>query len=56
MFKKRMFGYSISEVDSKMEALQDMIDLQKRDIEFLKRDNSLLKSTINAISSENEKL
>ena len=56
MFKKRMFGYSISEVDSQVEALQEMINLQKKDIEFLKRDNSLLKSTLNALSRDGEKL
>lgn len=55
MFKKSVFGYSISEVDMEIEALQQMIDLQRRDIEFLKRDNSVLKSTINALSSENRK-
>lgn len=55
MFKKSMFGYSIPEVNTEIEALQQMIDLQKKDIEFLKRDNSVLKSTINAISSENRK-
>ena len=56
MFKKSMFGYSCLEVDLEIEALHEMIDLQRRDIEFLKRDNSVLKSTINALSSEKGKV
>ena len=54
LFKKSLFGYSKKEVDGKIEDYEMLIDLQRRDIEFLKRDNDLLKSTISKMSKSNE--
>lgn len=50
--KKRLFGYSVKDVDGLVSDYESMIDLQRRDIEFLKNDNELLKSTISRITKE----
>ena len=49
--KKSFFGYSVSEVDDKVESLEQLIELQRKDIEFLKRDNDNLRSVLDEISS-----
>ena len=54
LFKKSLFGYSKKDVEGKIEDYETMIDLQRRDIEFLKKDNDLLKSTISKLSKSNE--
>ena len=54
LFKKSLFGYSKKDVNGKMEDYENLIDLQRRDIEFLKRDNDLLKSTISRLSKSDE--
>jgi len=53
-FKRSIFGYSKKDVNGKIEDYENLIDLQRRDIEYLKRDNSILKSTILRISKEND--
>ena len=45
-FKRRLFGYSTKDVNDKIEDYENLIELQKRDIEYLKYDNSILKSTL----------
>ena len=46
--KRSLFGYSVKDVEQKLLDYEHLIDLQRRDIEYLKRDNDLLKSTISA--------
>ena len=48
--KKTFFGYSISEVDDKLSSLERLIELQRKDIEFLKRDNDKLRDVLDEIS------
>lgn len=54
LFKKSLFGYSRKDVDGKIEDYETLIDLQRRDIEFLKKDNNLLRATISRISKSSE--
>ena len=56
IFRKSLFGYSKKDVASRVEDYENLIELQRRDIEYLKRDNSLLKSTIARLSREGEDL
>ena len=55
-FKKSLFGYSKKDVQSKIEDYESLIDLQRRDIEFLKRDNLLLKSTLSKLNRDDDSL
>lgn len=50
--RKKMFGYSKKEVNEIIKNYEEMIDIQKRDIEYLKRDNSNLRATLFELSSE----
>lgn len=50
--KKRWFGTSKKEMQEMIDVYENLIDLQRRDIDFLKKDNNLLKSTIAKISKE----
>lgn len=54
-FKKSLFGYSKKDVNEKLEAYQNLVDLQRRDIEFLKRDNAILKTTISQFADQDTK-
>ena len=49
--KKSFFGYSISEVEDKVSSLERLIELQRKDIEFLKRDNDKLRDVLDELSS-----
>lgn len=49
--KKSLFGYSVKDVDDKVDALERLIELQKKDIEFLKKDNDKLRSVLGDISN-----
>lgn len=49
-FKRKLFGYSAKDVDDIIEAYQRQIELQRRDIEFLKKDNMALKECLNEYS------
>lgn len=52
--KRSVFGYSKKSVDEQLEDYENLIELQRRDIEFLKRDNHLLKSTISSLTEKND--
>lgn len=52
--KKSLFGYSVKDVEDKVESLNRLIELQKKDIEFLKRDNDKLRSVLDDISESNK--
>jgi len=52
--KKSIFGYSKKEVEDQFEATNRLIELQKRDIEFLKKDNERLKSVLESLSLDKE--
>ena len=52
--KRSLFGYSIKEVEQKLIDYENLIDLQRRDIEYLKRDNDVLKSAVSSLG-RNEK-
>lgn len=45
--KRSIWGYSVKDVERRLSDYENLIDLQRRDIEYLKRDNSVLKSAIN---------
>lgn len=49
--KKSLFGYSVRDVEDKLSALERLIELQKKDIEFLKKDNDKLRNVLDDISS-----
>lgn len=49
--KKSFFGYSISEVNDKVSSLERLIELQRKDIEFLKKDNDKLRDVLDEIST-----
>lgn len=50
--KKNIFGYSKKEVKEIIRNYEEMIDIQRRDIEYLKRDNQDLRTTLFELSSE----
>lgn len=47
--KRQIFGYSKKDVDGIISDYEALIDLQRKDIEYLKKDNNLLKLTISEI-------
>ncbi len=52
MFGKLKLNYSKKEVDRIIESYEDMLSIQKRDIEYLKRDNQDLKNSLFELSVE----
>lgn len=50
--KKGWFGPSKKEMRELLNDYENLIDLQRRDIDFLKKDNNLLKSTISRLSKD----
>lgn len=50
--KKGWFGPSKKEMRELLSDYENLIDLQRRDIDFLKKDNNLLKSTISKLSKD----
>lgn len=50
--RKNIFGYSKKEVKEIIRNYEEMIDIQRRDIEYLKRDNQDLRTTLFELSSE----
>lgn len=54
IFKRSFFGFSVKDVNSKLKDYEHLIELQKRDIEYLKRDNAVLKNTISFLNKERD--
>ena len=52
MFGKLKLNYSKKEVDRIIESYEDMLSIQKSDIEYLKRDNQDLKNSLFELSVE----
>ena len=52
MFQKVKLSYTKKEVDKIIGEYEEMLDIQKRDIEYLKKDNQLLKNTLFELSTE----
>ena len=52
MLKRGLFGYNKKQVEELLEKYEDMIEIQKKDIMFLKQDNAELKNTLFEISTE----
>lgn len=52
MFGKLKLKYTKKEVDRIIDNYEDMLSIQKRDIEYLKRDNQDLKNTLFELSAE----
>ena len=52
MFGKMKLNYSKKEVARIIESYEDMLSIQKRDIEYLKKDNQDLKNTLFELSAE----
>ena len=48
--KKSFFGYSKKDVEDKLTSLENLIELQRRDIDYLKRDNDKLRSVLDEIA------
>ena len=55
MFRRRLFGYSKKDVLGRIEDYENLIDLQRRDIDYLKRDNDILKSTITNMTKDDRR-
>ena len=53
LFKRRLFGFSVKDVEEKLSDYENLIELQRKDIEYLKRDNNILKNTITLMSKDN---
>ncbi len=52
MFGKMKLNYTKKEVDRIIDSYEDMLSIQKRDIEYLKKDNQDLKNTLFELSAE----
>ena len=52
MAKKFRFRYSKKEVEEIIQDYENLIDVQKRDIEYLKNDNEQLRSSLFELSAE----
>ena len=52
MIKKGLFGYNKKQVQEMIDNYEDIINIQKKDIEYLKQDNAELKNTLFEISTE----
>ena len=52
MLKRELFGYSKKQVEEMKEQYEDIIAIQKKDIQYLKQDNAELKNTLFEISTE----
>ena len=52
--KKKLFGYSIKDVNQRIDDYEALLDLQRRDIEYLKRDNAMLKNAISKMNLDGE--
>ncbi len=52
MFKRNKMAYSRKDVERIIEDYEDMLDIQKRDIEYLKNDNLSLKSALFEANAE----
>ena len=52
MLKKGLWGYNKKQVEELLEVYEDMIAIQKKDIQYLKQDNAELKNTLFEISTE----
>ena len=50
--KRNLFGYSVKDVKQRIADYETLIELQRKDIEYLKRDNNLLKSTITRLTGD----
>ncbi len=50
--KKFKFRYSKKEVEDIISDYENLIDIQKRDIEYLKKDNAELRSSLFELSAE----
>ena len=50
--KKFRFRYSKKEVEEIIQDYENLIDVQKRDIEYLKNDNEQLRSSLFELSAE----
>lgn len=44
--KRCLFGYNKKEVEEKLDAVDRLITVQKKDIEFLKNDNARLRALL----------
>lgn len=52
MFRKNKLTYSRKDVEKIIEDYEDMLSIQKRDIEYLKNDNLSLKSALFEANAE----
>lgn len=52
MKKKLKFKYSKKEVEDIIQDYESLLDIQRRDIEYLKNDNAQLKNSLFELSSE----
>ena len=52
MKKKLQFRYTKKEVEEIISNYETLLDIQKRDIEYLKNDNNELKNSLFELSSE----
>ncbi len=52
MFRKNKLTYSRKDVERIVEDYEDMLSIQKRDIEYLKNDNLSLKSALFEANAE----
>ena len=52
MTKKLKFRYSKKEVEEIIQDYENLINVQKRDIEYLKNDNEQLRSSLFELSAE----
>ena len=50
--KKLKFKYSKKEVEDIIQDYESLLDIQRRDIEYLKNDNAQLKNSLFELSSE----
>lgn len=53
-FKKSFFGYNKKDVDDKLDSSERLIELQRRDIEYLKKDNEILRNLLDGLSDTNK--
>ena len=53
--KSSLFGYNKKEVEEKLDEVDRLLTIQKKDIEFLKNDNARLRALLDK-NSDNEEI